>query len=272
MERTALRLATIAALLNGGSAPWPTIAQNRVFDSRMDDIKDLTAKQRAPVIVVRTNDDENMYSGSAWAGRQCRLDIEMSVVTAATETVDGKEVRRLDWPQTDSAAEAMLDVLEWQAWNAIRGFNPWSAWYHSPEGANYGARVRTKSEPRFSSPDRGAVRLAVRTLGYLVPLNQECIAPPLHQLDPAAQPFLPPRLISILNYLVTNATGDFKQSVLEIARMIQRYGYVNRPRLEEFGEAIITIPQYELEGRASWSVMVAAETGSDTMAASGTSG
>jgi len=63
MERTALRLATVAALLNGGNEPWPTVAGEYVYDSLLDDVVDVIPARRKPVIIVRTDDDEHLFRG-----------------------------------------------------------------------------------------------------------------------------------------------------------------------------------------------------------------
>jgi hypothetical protein len=131
MERTALRIATVAALLHGGKGPpWPTVAGEFVYDSLIDDVVDVVPVRRKPVIIIRTDDDQHMFKNNSFSGRQCRLLIELGVLTAATyKTASGVELPRIDWPPTDSALEAFLDMLEWQVMNALYGPSFWGMWY-----------------------------------------------------------------------------------------------------------------------------------------------
>lgn len=141
-----LRVATVATLLNGGSPPWPTVAGAYVYDSMMDDIVDIVPDRRRPVIVVRTDEDQLVYQAHRVAGRQCRLLIELGVLTASTVKVNGIDEVRVDWPRTDSALEAFLDMLEWQVWNALMGHAPWARWYR--DRAKFGTLAAYQSTPR----------------------------------------------------------------------------------------------------------------------------
>ena len=162
MERTALRMATVAALLHGGHGPpWPTLAGEFVYDSMMDDITDVVPTQRKPVIVVRTDDDAITYKGHAFAGRQVRLLIEFGVLTASMiKTVDGQSLPRVDWPRTDSALEAFLDMMELQIWSALFGHSEWAMWWqhcgmYGGSRSGYTSSAQVQSARARRRPPRG---------------------------------------------------------------------------------------------------------------------
>ena len=71
MERSALRLATVAALINGGNGPpWPTVAGAYVYDSMIDNVVDVVPSKRRPVIIIRIDDDNLVFNRFQVAGRQ----------------------------------------------------------------------------------------------------------------------------------------------------------------------------------------------------------
>jgi len=251
MERTALRLATVAALLNGGNEPWPTVAGEYVYDSLLDDVVDVIPARRKPVIIVRTDDDEHLFRGYQISGRQCRLLIEIGVLTASTYKLStGQELPKVDWPPTDSALEAFLDMLEWQVLNALYGFSDWALWYK--EDMKYGTVGSLVSLPRYSAPDRGAVRLAVRTLQLACALPPECIAQPRNEYDGPTLPFLPMNYINVVGCIIMKGNGAFKKSVLELKRTIDRYGPVPTPTYPAFQRVWAELPKWNIE--AEWRI------------------
>lgn len=227
MERTALRLATLATLLNGGSGPpWPTMAGPYVYDSLLGAIGMTKAIKRRPALIVRTDEDQEIHDrNSAVRGRQCRLLIEIGVVTSF-EAPDGKSIP--DWPQTDAQLELQLDIFEWQVFNALRGNSLWTQWYR--EEAGYGLLQRFTSNPRFAPPDRGSTRLAVRLLEFVYTLPTECLVQPLNQNDPEVPPFLPPSIIRVVNKVLLEGGGDLKASFDGLVSALHTYAEVQRPR------------------------------------------
>ena len=245
MELDALRIATVAALLNGGNQPWPTIAGEFVYDSLRDDILDITPTMRRPVIVVRVDEDQQTFRTNVTMGRQARLLIEISVLTAIEDPATGKS--RIDWPKSDPALELMLGVLSWQVWNALRGASPWAQWYQGDAG--FKGILGYTSVPRYAPPDRGAVRLAVRTLEYVMRLPSECLVTPLHEFDPSAPPFLPPSIVGVVNYILQNGSGDFRTAVLGLGKTLNRYAAVQKPRLPALQRVWAGFPDYEINAR-----------------------
>jgi hypothetical protein len=248
MERAALRLATVGTLLKGGFSPYPTIAGGFVFDSAMDSITDLPPAHRRPVIIVRTDEDVITFNNAIVSGRQCRLLLEISVLTSITDSA-GKTIT--DWPHTDSGLELMLDLLEWQVYIALFGYSEWAMWYRGE--VKFGSMIRQSSNPRYAAPDRGAVRLAIRTLEFVMRLAaQDCIPKPLHQFAPPAPDVLPPRLVAVMEYLLAHSQGDFHSAVQKNYDSLKTYGPAPVPRLPALQHVWASFPDLEVE--ADWKI------------------
>lgn len=246
MERTALRISTMAALLNGGTAPYPTLAGEFVYDSLMDDIVDVVGSRRVPVVVVRTDQDVQSYNNNIPMGRQCNLLMEISVVSGST---DATGRARLSWPKTDPALEAMLDLLEWHVYVALRGYSEWAVWFRE----HYTPIFRTSSTPRYSTPDKGLNRLAVRTLEYTTKLGLECRPKPLHEFAPSVPASLPPTMVNLFEYLATHGAGNFKDKyIAQIKDVLLAYGPVPRPIYPALQRVWVDLPKYETQ--AMWPI------------------
>lgn len=173
LSRTALRLATVLALSNANAAPWPTIAEGRVYDSRIDPI-DLARddkRDRLPLIIVRTETDTGMNTGAA-AGiislaRDVALDIEIGV--GSWVTLEGVPDPAFGTIETDAEVEAMLDLLEHQVLAALTAPTRWAGLWTGLVRA-----VRSWSSNRYSDPDTARLRYAERRIGLSVQLVAEC--------------------------------------------------------------------------------------------------
>lgn len=129
-ERTALRLAAAMALANGYAAPWPTLAQDRVFDSRQDPLEGLTVGDRVPILVLYTDDDAghtlSQNNGGPPFEHKVHLVIELSLGMAVPGEGDGPI--SLTLPQTEPELEAALDAFEVQVSRVLRdGLSTWGA-------------------------------------------------------------------------------------------------------------------------------------------------
>jgi hypothetical protein len=96
--------------------PWPTLAADRVFDSRIDPIEDLARDQRKAGIAVYTQDD--MGTGSQARGgppfkRIVDLVFEIWQI-ASLPSVANPAVYEPGIPLTDAELEAELDLIETQ--------------------------------------------------------------------------------------------------------------------------------------------------------------
>lgn len=248
MELDALRLAAVVALLNGGSPPWPTLAGKYVFDSLIDTISDVVPIRRKPVIVVRTDEDFELHDrGGTETGRQARLLIELSMVTAV-EDPNNPGHRKLDWPQTDAALELQLGTMCWQVYNALRGFGRWAQWFK--DECKYSQILAWNSMPRFSGSAGGAggsgtnLRLAARTIEAVFKIRDECIVQPLNELAPESPPFLPPSLLRVVNTVLLKSSkdSDLYKSFVGLRDQLERYAQAERPRMPALLTVYGTVP------------------------------
>ncbi|WP_315768222.1 hypothetical protein [Bradyrhizobium sp. SZCCHNR2012] len=120
LARTALRLATIAALQGADTNSGPTIARNRVYDSRIEDFSPETFPADAlPTIIVLTDEDDgdalSHQNGGPPFRRRIKLVLEFAMVQGYDVPVEeGGTVFAPGYPATDAEHEASLDFLEFQ--------------------------------------------------------------------------------------------------------------------------------------------------------------
>jgi hypothetical protein len=213
MNRTALRIATKAALLNGGEEPWPTIAGENVFDSRADDVSLVKGEDNAPIIIVRTEEDSSpqILSNGRIVGRSVDLNMQIGVFASAKDPNTGVLIE--GWPATDAALEAVLDLMEWQVQCALLGPTNWGVWWR-----NRWDPASWVSKPTFTDPNEGRVRLAVRELVVAMQnVEPDFIPPTLKTTDPVYVPALPPKLQDVLDQIAEFGEGDLQTSVAQIA-------------------------------------------------------
>jgi hypothetical protein len=117
---------------------------------------------------------------------------------------------------------------------------------------SFNSYFRRTSSPRYTNPDRGAVRLGVRTLEALIKIPEECIPGPVKEFDPAAPPFLPPRLRHVFEVVKANGNGGFKTSIIQIEAMLNTYAQIERPVYPPLQRVWATFPDLALE--ADWHI------------------
>lgn len=117
LARTALRLAVVQAI-KGVTGSRPTIADGRVYDSRIspEDPEDFSEDARALVVVLTDGDEGDALSeqnGGPPFHRQIELvfDIGMVCREKADNDADGYLI---GYPDTDARLEASLDMLQTQ--------------------------------------------------------------------------------------------------------------------------------------------------------------
>lgn len=163
LERTALRLGMAMALSNAYSAPFPTIAQDRVYDSRIDAVQGLEVGDMAPMVIIFTDDDDrdqlsHVNGGPPW--KQCvNLILELSIGMVAVLTDENDQPMTDDKGvplhtlvpgiQTEPELEAMLDLFEAQVERLFRQpVNAWSARV-TPENGTLVARIESWNSKRY---------------------------------------------------------------------------------------------------------------------------
>lgn len=116
LSRTALRLC-VAALLKGSAASRPTIAENRVYDSRISDLAPETVEADAkPTIIVLTDGDEGEALSKQNGGPPFRRNVDLVLELAMVQAVRGGDASEwvVGYPDTDARHEASLDFIEFQ--------------------------------------------------------------------------------------------------------------------------------------------------------------
>lgn len=119
LVRTALRLATVAALQG------TTLAENRVYDSRISDFSpEAFTADAKPTIIILTDADEgeqlSQQNGGPPFSRMVDLVFEIGMVQTGQDD-DGAFVP--GYPSTDARHEASLDYLEFQIARCL-GYDP----------------------------------------------------------------------------------------------------------------------------------------------------
>jgi len=158
-QRKSIRLAAIAALTNQDAPPFPTMAQDRVYDSRQDPLIHARGQSSLPCICVYTDSTQRtpVNQGHAPFTGTIELILEMSL-GGVGESIE-----------TDSELEGRLDDFEEQAIEALFGV--------AIEGAMSFAktykRIHKIDSLRLANSEH-ASRLAMRDLAILLEFNQSC--------------------------------------------------------------------------------------------------
>jgi hypothetical protein len=119
LSRMMLRALACVAIQEQDDDPAPpTMAEDRVFDSRLDPMIFRGYAQPMPGVIVYTDDDEgillNRGSGGGPYDRMVDLRVEIVIGTFALEVIDNVENVVFDMPMTDAQLEAQLDLFEMQ--------------------------------------------------------------------------------------------------------------------------------------------------------------
>ena len=114
LARTALRLC-VAATLKGDVQSRPTIAESRVFDSRMSDFAPESSLGDAkPSVIVTTDGDEGEALSKQNGGPPFIRMVDLVVELAMVQTLQDGSDFVIGYPDTDARHEASLDLLEFQ--------------------------------------------------------------------------------------------------------------------------------------------------------------
>lgn len=163
----ALRLVTVKALTGR------TLAGDRVFDSEVGTLQAKAAEERAPVLLIFTDEEKQKGIGKDLFGCSSSrsLTLVIEAVVAEFGTSDGETVMNL--PSTDAAREAALDLLRRQCMAAFTDTRPEAGWAELWRQIVHG--VTEVSVVRGADSQNGArfaakqISLTVDTLGEPAP-------------------------------------------------------------------------------------------------------
>lgn len=226
MHRTALRLATVAALTNGGGTA-PTMAGQRVYDSRNDPMNLADRTEVQPVIIVHTERDRRSRAGpngrpvSAVSQRNVDLRLDFGLTTVGKDD-NGAVI--VGWPKIDSDLEALLDLFEYQIDAALFGSGPWAQLWQQVAGV-----ADVVSDRFVTAPEDGDLRLAVRELVLGTQVQPDCL--PRHAL---AGDTVPPAAITgplktVADAIAATGTGALQTYAARVMSMLSGQALPSQP-------------------------------------------
>lgn len=204
LNRAAFRLATICALSNNWTEPWPTIAQGRVFDSRLDPRQSWEPGELRPALVVYTEDDNGAALSSNNGGPPWRRMVNLVIEAMLGAVGADDHGLTFDLAVTDAELEGQLDLMEHQVKFALANtLNPWTALLQN----GFLIRICDWSSQRFVTSE-GQVPLSGRQLTAQVEIRDDDL-PVVTSQDPA--PAALPANIKALLAAVLADLGDDDQ-------------------------------------------------------------
>ena len=175
LARTALRLSTIACLQGLTKTTGPTLAHNRIYDSRMSDFSpDAYPADALPSVIVLTDEDAgdalSDQNGGPPFNRMVNLVIEFAMVQGFDVPVaNGGTEFMPGYPATDAEHEASLDLLEFQIKRRL-------AYDLAPICATWRSFVRPwKYDCHRQVLDEQGVKLAARVLTWECDISDDQI-------------------------------------------------------------------------------------------------
>lgn len=167
-------LACVALQKQPDDSVAPTMAEDRVFDSRLDPLLFKEYDKPMPGIIVYTDDDAgdliNRGSGTGPYRRWVDLRVEIVIGSFDTEIVDDVQQIVFDLPMTDAQLEAQLDLFEAQ----VR----WALWQlpnrvYSEAFRAYVVRVEN-IQSHATRDESGGNRFASRRIHFKVEIPDDC--------------------------------------------------------------------------------------------------
>ncbi|WP_456722186.1 hypothetical protein [Bradyrhizobium sp. USDA 4350] len=166
-----MRLAALNALAGADANSGPTIARNRVYDSRISDFDPETYPNDAqPTIIILTDDDEGEQLSKQNGGPPFRRNIDLVFELAMVMKVKVGTTFTLGYPDTDARLEAALDVLEFQIAQRL-GYDP------APAAVLFRKYVRPhKHESHRQVMDDAGVKIAARLVTWNCEITDDQIS------------------------------------------------------------------------------------------------
>lgn len=207
LNRTALRLATALALSNNFTAPYPTLAGGRVFDSRLDPIQGIKPEEQVPIIVIYTDDDDGEQLSDNNGGPPFRRMVDLVLwLSICQNAKDGEGNIVIGYTETDAELEAMLDLFEHQVRFAFSNIG--NKWSNLLRGTML-RRIKSWKSDRLVA--EGNIKLAARNVVVSVEIVDDDLPTVVPQIDEAAE--LPGNIQEILDAVGPTSTGYVKATV-----------------------------------------------------------
>ncbi len=158
MARTALRLCAVACLA-GIEGERPTIAEGRVYDSRIGDLApEAFVDDARPTMILLVDDDEGEELSSQNGGPPFRRMMGLVIHMGMTLAIQAEDGYSVGYPDTDARLEASLDLLEFQVIRRL-------AYDHGPMPTLFRRLARVKkSDCHRQVTDDAGLKLAARVL------------------------------------------------------------------------------------------------------------
>lgn len=222
LARTALRVAATMALSNGYQAPFPTMAGDRVFDSRQDPVAGVNPGDLIPMLVLYTDDDKGSSISNNNGGppfeRTVNLTIELSLGMVGEASEEGAPLP-IQMAQTEPELDAMLDQFEAQVERVFR--LPTTTW--GRELSKVARRITSWQSMRYIERE-AHVRLAARQIvcSVMLPLEDDAevlmTAGPSNT-SPTVTPALPAPLGPLLTAIIA-ADGPYADSAQALQNLL----------------------------------------------------
>jgi hypothetical protein len=211
LVRTALRLAAVNTLAGVDASSGPTIANNRVYDSRISDFSPETYPDDAkPTIIVLTDDDQgeslSHQNGGPPFRRNISLVFEFAMVQGTQmqfeEDGETKTVFVPGFPATDAEHEASLDLLEFQILRRLSADpDPTASLFRSisPRSWSYNCHRQVM--------DNSGVKIAARVLTLVTEVTDDQVQVYKTGAAPTGLDVLPAPLVKIAKALPAGSSG-----------------------------------------------------------------
>lgn len=215
MTRTGLRLAAILALTRNYSQPWPTIAEDRVYDSRLDPVQFQNKSRPLPTLIVYTDTDASDPLSENNGGPPWRRHVNL-VLELMVGMIEGSEPEGFTYglPATDAELESLLDLFEHQVRYAVT--DPGNAWSRLLQRA-FLIRIVDWSSERMATAE-GGVRLSGRQVTVRVEIPDDALPQVLFTGEEV------PELPECIQELIDALEGSPNDHTTQVLTMLQAAG------------------------------------------------
>lgn len=171
-NRLLLRAATVLALTRGGVGPYPTMAGEGVFDTKLKPVTDLAQESMTPIALVYTDADKrtNLETGGTRVNWKRNVTVIIELAIGSVKPGDVGKPNVIKYLETDPEIEAMLDLFELETEMALFAID-------NPYALAWRGMVKCIEEWE-STPYRSAeqaARYAVRQIAITVELKADCV-------------------------------------------------------------------------------------------------